>query len=114
VINALRYDWVHNSLQDGTLTVEATELIREARVFGVTMRTLEEYTSCDRWCFPAASHTKSRQLHRVFSTWRNPKDEDIKIRASGSELLGLYGLLRHFVETRTVHSSGVDQSQHVV
>ena len=50
----------------------------------------------DGWHFPAWSRTKSRNLFRVFDPRRSP--EEHKVKASASELLGLYSLLRHFVE----------------
>ncbi len=48
----------------------------------------------------STARTQAKELHRIFSVWRNPRDEEAKVRASASELLGLYGLLKHFVETR--------------
>ena len=103
VIEAVRYDWVHNALQDGTFTVEATEFLKSAATVGVTFAVLERFLADDAWRFPKAHKSKAKELHRVFSVWRSSADSDeTKIRGSASELLGLYGLLRHFVETRNV------------
>ena len=56
------------------------------------------------WCFPGVFQSKCRQLHEVFSEWRNQKDKhgnDVaKLNASCSELLGCYGLVRLFLQMR--------------
>ena len=49
---------------------------------------------------------KSKQLHRVFSEYRDKtRQEKSKLNASASEVLGLYSLLRHYVDT---HIEGHD------
>ena len=53
------------------------------------------YTHCRLCC----GKSGTRECHTLHCG-RNPRNEESKIRASSSELLGLYGLLRHFVETR--------------
>lgn len=100
VLKAVTYDWVHNTFQDGTFTTEATVLLERASEVGVTYQMLEEFLASNAWCFPSANKSKAKELHRVFSSWRNPNEEETKVRGSASELLGLYGMLRHFVETR--------------
>jgi hypothetical protein len=75
-------------------------LLERAAAHGVTFDTLQDYLADKRWCFPAHSSTKCKQLHRVFSEWRRSSgNEPSKVKASASELLGLYGLLRHFMDT---------------
>lgn len=87
------------SVTPGSRLQQASELLK---ALAVPFKTLEEYLGDRSWAFPAALKIKAQHLHRIFSTWRNPGNEDAKIRGSASELLGLYGLLRHFVETRMV------------
>lgn len=100
-------DWVHCMLADGVLTVETYLLISAAHDF-VTMSDLENYMKGE-WCFPAASRAKSRYLWQVFQTERCPSGE--KLKASASEMLGLYSLLRHFVETRLRDVVGLDSEK---
>ena len=58
------------------------------------------------WHFPAVFRFKSKQLHRVFSEYRDhTRQENSKLNASASEVLGLYSLLRHYVDT---HIEGHD------
>lgn len=99
VIGSITWDWVHSALQDGMFTVEATALLRQCKTLGVRCSDLEAFLSDDKWMFPMASSAKAKELHRVFSTWRNHDGELESIRGQASELLGLYGLLRHYVET---------------
>jgi hypothetical protein len=77
-------------------------LSTEASLFlahlGIEYRVVQEYLKDDKWFFPAATRRQSLGLHRIFDHFRNPDDEVPRIRASCAELLGLYGLLRHFIE----------------
>ncbi len=41
---------------------------------------------------------KSRYLHRIFDTRRALADDTTRLKGSCSEFLGLFGLLRHWVE----------------
>ena len=101
------YDWVHNTFQDGTFTVEASEFLRRAEGF-VSRRELETFLRDEAWCFPQADRQKSKMLHRVFSSYRESREGDpYKVRASASENLGLYALLRHFIETRLAAVDGL-------
>jgi hypothetical protein len=62
---------------------------------------------CD-FRFPQHFMIKGRSLWRVFDTLRNSTDqEDItKIKGDASELLGLYALMRNFIEKRFVGRPG--------
>ena len=42
--------------------------------------------------------TKAKGLHRIFDVRRILADDPTKLKGSCSEFLGLFGLLRHFVE----------------
>ncbi len=90
-------DWMHSKLQNGSLTVEAFLLLDALEVDYVW---LESYLATG-WDFPASSRKKSSELHRVFNDFRSRSSQKAaKLKCSAAELLGLYGLLRHFVETK--------------
>ena len=95
-------DWVHTALQDGTINQEIVALLDFCQAEqGIGYQHLEAYMRWS-WNFPAATRTKSRLLYQVFCSYRSSDQE--KMKCSASELLGLYGLLRHFCETR-VHNT---------
>ena len=55
----------------------------------------------EKWIFPQSGRKKQKDLPRLFGeTGRKANAEGKSIKANMSEMLGLYGLLRHFVETR--------------
>jgi hypothetical protein len=97
-IASSRYDWVHTLLQDGVFTIEAQCYLTACGEFGVTREAVREFLQHPGWCFPAVSKAKAAQLHRVFDPRRQSENNEDKLKCSASELLGLYGLLRHFVE----------------
>lgn len=100
-ISAMAYDWVHTFLQDGTFTVEAFEFLRSAEAHGVRASDIRTFLKDESWSFPAASRAKAKVLHRVFDEYRSQSSQEAeKLKCTASELLGLYGLLRHFIETR--------------
>jgi hypothetical protein len=92
----MTYDWVHNTLQDGTLTVEVQLLLTACVEHGLSRASLMTALRDDSWEFPSQSRAKSKQLHRVFDPYREAADSD-KLKCSASELLGLYGLLRYLI-----------------
>jgi hypothetical protein len=56
-----------------------------------------------KWLFPWFNNHKGQELHRIFNKHRcNADGEHDKLRASASELLGVYFLVRHWVETEVV------------
>ena len=55
----------------------------------------------ENWVYPQAARKKQRDLVRIFrEAGRKANAESKCIKANMSDLMGLYGLLRHFVETR--------------
>ena len=95
LLDTVCWDWVHTALQDGFLTGEVA-LILEA--CGISRTTMQDWLQWDGWQFPKHRQTKGDQLHRIFSQYREVASDPCKIKANCSELLGLYGLLRHFIE----------------
>ena len=67
---------------------------------------LETFLADAAWCYPKASATKSRQLHRIFNARRSVEKKPYDLRGTCSEFLGLYGMMRFFVALRLMrHSS---------
>jgi hypothetical protein len=98
-------DWLHSALQDGTINVEAFLLVSACEELGLTTMTdLEAYFKYS-WHFPAAFRAKGRSLYQVFDACRCPAQDRIKCTAT--EMLGVYGLLRHFVQTRLGNSNEI-------
>ena len=98
--NAITMDWVHTFLQDGVVTVEAW-LVLSAHGYGDgELRVAIELFFQRGWNFPHSFQSKGDALWRVFSEYRLGEDEEFdKIRASASEVLGMYSLLRVFLDT---------------
>lgn len=94
-IETFTYDWVHTMLQGGVLNSEVEALLELSRI---PRERLQKFLADATWVFPRASHDKARQLHRIFDERRVGDDDSNKVKASCSELLGVYGLLRFFME----------------
>jgi hypothetical protein len=97
-IQVCRYDWVHTLLQDGVFTIEAQCLLHVCNGFGITREQVQVFLKDTEWCFPSVSKSKAAQLHRVFDPRRQSENNEDRLKCSASELLGLYGMLRHFIE----------------
>jgi hypothetical protein len=95
VLDVVNYDWMHAALQDGTLTTEAALFLSACEEVGVASEHIGTFLK-NGWSFPKASRSKGKALHRVFDSHR--KSTSSKLKASASEMLGLYALLRHYFE----------------
>ena len=95
-LDIVTYDWVHNELQDGVFVVECRAFVQACTPHGVTRAMVEEFLKDGAWEFPRGVRSKCKQLHRVFSEKRTSSADATKIKASCAEMLGVYGLLRHF------------------
>jgi hypothetical protein len=98
LIGVMTYDWVHNCLQDGVFNTECMAFLKVCQPLGITRAGIQAFLADEGWVFPACSRSKARQLHRVFDAHRQSDKEPDKVKASCSEMLGLYGLLRYFFE----------------
>jgi hypothetical protein len=78
-----------------------------AHPYGVNWATLEAWLQWEGWCFAKYCQTKGRDLHRILSNHKSTTNP-LKINVGCSELLGLYGLLRHAIE---LHVPSVDALQ---
>jgi hypothetical protein len=85
-------------LQDGVLTKELQLLITTCSEVGVSRESLQAFLHDPEWCFPRGRLCKGRELHRIFDDRRRSDQNPNKIKASLSELLGVYGLVRHFLD----------------
>jgi hypothetical protein len=92
------YDWVHTVFQGGVFSVEAQLFLTEIATIGIERVQVQTFLGDDRWSFPRFTKVKASQLHRIFDPRRESSDNPNKVKGTASELLGLYGLLRHFVE----------------
>ena len=92
-------DWVHTALQNGFVTKDAHLFLAACKPIGLHPRNLEEYLKKD-WIFPKGTRDKGKNLHMVFNEFRSHSSAAAdKLKASASEMLGLYGLLRHWAAT---------------
>lgn len=104
VVSVTRYDWLHNLLQDGVMTTETFHFLKACEPHGVRPTDLQKFLRDEGWQFPLASRAKSKQLHRIFDEYRSgDSEEHDRLKCCASELLGLYGMLRHYVATRVPH-----------
>ncbi len=97
VIEVLRYDWMHSCLQDGTVTTEAGLLLGAFDSIDISPKDVEAYLKTG-WCFPASTRPKNKMLWQVFSECRHCGPE--RLKCSASEMLGVFPLLRHYVQTQ--------------
>lgn len=91
--DVIRYDWVHSALQQGVMNNEVEALMAATEV---PPEELEAFLANKDWVFPKATRVNARQLHRIFDRRRASASTPEKVKASCSELLGVYGLLRVF------------------
>lgn len=103
-LEVVRYDWVHSALQGGIINAEVEAMLAAT---GIPRQELQSMLADTAWRFPQATATKSKGLHRVFDERRLAADDAEKIKATCSELLGLYGLLRLFFHLKLEHDPGM-------
>jgi hypothetical protein len=97
-IGVMTYDWVHNLLQDGVFNAECKAFLKVCQPLGITRAGIQMFLADEGWVFPKCSRSKAKQLHRVFDLHRESDKNQGKVKASCSEMLGVYGLLRYFFE----------------
>jgi len=109
IFAASRLDWVHSALQDGCMSIECHKLITASEAADRGGYTEVEAHLKKPWEFIKANAHKGKQLHRIFSKHRaNERDEHEKLKATASEVLGMYILLRHWVETELGEPAGLE------
>ena len=107
-IDVLRYDWAHTFLADSLVGREMWAIIAAGKREGLfDERSVFELLS-KPWLFPGQGQRRQQDarwnhLKNIFSGWRAEHHAHSEtIKAGMSDLLGLYGMLRHFV---CLHSS---------
>lgn len=98
-MGATRYDWVHSALQDGMMSVESFLIVvaLESKC-GVTMEHLETFCRLP-WCVPTAAGSNGRlNLASVAKVFRQSQSSETKLKASCSDMLSAYRILRHYLE----------------
>jgi hypothetical protein len=86
--------------QNGVFTLEASLFVKACHPLGITRQHLCAFLKDEAWMFPSVGRRKAQELHRVFDEHRLSDKNLDKLKCSCAEALGLYGLLRHFFETR--------------
>ena len=99
VFKAIRLDWMHSALQDGSLTICCHLFLVSCGIIGLGYEDVEKFFQLD-WQFPKCFSSKGKQLYRIFCSYRaNREGEHDKMRANASELLGMYTLFRFWAQT---------------
>lgn len=89
-------DWLHNWLQNGVASQEVAAFLAKSKAaLGIDYSHLEQFVTAD-WRFPRAQST--HKADAIFSSARERSSGDA-FRATGSELLLVLPLLRHFATT---------------
>lgn len=100
-VDTIRYDWMHSTLQDGSVSTEIYLFFEACKSkLGISNKDVETFLKLG-WSFPAAHSAKGKQLWHVFDDFRTRSSAKAgHLKASASELLGVFSLLRHFADTR--------------
>ena len=89
------YDWVHSCLQDGVFNNELSAFLVAT---GTPRSALQRCLRDTEWLFPKYRTSQSKMLHRIFDERRVSADRPNKIKGTCSEMLGAFGLVRHWIE----------------
>ena len=99
-MQAVRYDWMHCALQDGTMNVESNLLFSSAcSVGGMLPDELEMHLKHD-WDFPHYHRSRGANLWRLFDQGKKTDGDARFVKAGASQMLILHSLLRHFFTQR--------------
>jgi len=103
-MQALRYDWMHCALQDGTMSVESSLLFSAAcSVGGVTPDELERHFKED-WFFVALSSWSWKSAVAHVSA----VGEACATKAQASQMIMLHSLLKHLFTLRIGHIAALE------
>ena len=100
-MGTLRYDWPHTFLADGFVGAEIWALVAAGEKHKLfSQKSLYDFLK-EPWQFSRSGHHKQKDLCRLFNEQARKTNEDsLTIKASMGDLMGLYGLLRHYSEDR--------------
>ncbi len=100
-------------LQDGVLNVEAFLMIKACQPFGIGEEHLWSFLKDKKWQLPAATATKDKALFRIFDAYRRDAANEVqRLKCSASELLGVYGLIRHLIEVFVGRRDAIAPQRH--
>ena len=96
--SCLTYDSMHCLLSNGVLSLEVFLLLDVCeKHFHLKYPAIQLYFKSD-WRFPGFSKCKGRAIHEVFNSTRESASKH-SFKASATELLIVYPILRHFMDT---------------
>jgi len=96
VFSSCLYDWMHSALQNGVVTEEMYLYTQACGSVGHGTVGLEAFIRGD-WQFPFSNRAKGQGLYHIFDKFRSrASDKAERLKASASEMLGVYGLIRHW------------------
>ena len=99
VYSNTKYDWMHSMLQNGTLTEEIYLFTQACSELGYRNHALSDYLKSE-WIFPHCRKSQSGGLWHVFDDFRSRSSKEAeRLKASASEILGIYSVVRHWVAT---------------
>ena len=103
-LDVIRYDWMHCALQSGTVTIEIWLFFNACKCkAGLPFAAVETFLKSG-WSFVEHHRAKGKQLWRVFDMHRTQSSSKAdKLKASASEQLAVYSLLRHFADVHVAH-----------
>ena len=87
----------HMVLKDGVFSIEVRAFMEATGVERDTLKTALQSTA---WVYPKVHDFECKQLWRIFDHRRVSSQDPQKVKASCKELLGVFALVRHFVEER--------------
>jgi hypothetical protein len=103
IFSTCLYDWMHSALQNGVITEEVFLYTQACSSAGHTPASLEKFIR-DDWTFPMSTRAKGQGLYHIFDKFRSKaSDKADRLKASASEMLGVYGLIRHWSATIVGH-----------
>ena len=103
-VQVITKDWMHSFLQNGILTDEAFAMIKRAGHLGCTPDALLAFLRHGSWRYPSWVPGSAAASAEIFNPKRKPED---RLKCTASELLGMYGMLRCFIETEIAEDPSV-------
>ena len=102
-------DWPHSLLCDGSFSTEVYLFLQSSeRLADKGFADVATHLK-DQWTFPAQRRGSMKQLHLVFNDFRCDYASDHeRLKASASELLAVYGLVRHWIATEVQGVAALD------
>jgi len=98
LLKVTRTDWMHDELQDGVFNTECNLFLRACSSKGISFLDWEAYLAAN-WEFPRHRAVRAPDLAKLFNRHGEEHIQKTrKFKCKASEMLTLYGLLRHYVD----------------